>query len=651
MYTLFSFVQKKIFFWLVTLAVAVSACKMGGNSASNEGNSPRYLPEMPDPHSVANVNEVRIEHSDFNLSLNLDRRLLEGEVIHTIQLLTEMPENLILDMADQEIVQVSIIKENGEVLPADYRVNLFPDEQGVASAPISGQRKGLAISLEKGTQKVSVKFQVEFTSDQETSIMYLDSRQTRGGRKPMFLTFNEPIGARSIFPCQDTPMNQFTYSAEIQVPVGLMALMSSEDNPKEVSKNGTYFFTMKKPIPTYLWSLMIGDFKYISTGPRTGIYAEEENLEAAGKEFSGFEKMIQAGEKIFGPYRWARQDLIVLPAVSFSFSAMENPCLFVASDYMITGDRSLNFINAHELAHGFFTNIIPNRTWIDLPVANEGFTEYLRYLILIEAYGEEAAQQQAFIDYLEATEQVKEAFPETPIYQQAVAHPGEVLNPIAYHKGFLFWLNVEQEVGRDRIVEIVRLHTEKDNRIASISTESLLSAVYGRNVTVHNFEAWLIDSGYIPDNLTMSCPNSLNEVGIWLKGALKDLKVDSTPGSWNFYEWKYLFYNLLQEDHQATAQQKLTLLKSLRSYLNVNNAILNSLWLQNMIRAGAAEDVLEELQAFLPKYSTLRLVRPLYAELSKTDIGQVIAKQAFSIGHQTYSTVTVSEVKKILQLD
>ncbi|MCB9295212.1 MAG: leukotriene A4 hydrolase C-terminal domain-containing protein [Lewinellaceae bacterium] len=651
MNALFSISKERIFFWFAILLIALPACTVEGNSASSGGNSLKHLPKMLDPHSVANVDEVRITHSDFNLRLNLNRLLLEGQVIHTLQFLTDKPKHLILDMAGQEIEQVSIIKENGEVLPADYAVNQFSDEQqGEASGSISSQKRGLVISLEKGARKVSIKFHLEFTHGQEASIVFLAPHQTRGGRHPMFLTFNEPIGARSIFPCQDTPMNQFTYSAEIQVPAGLIALMSSEDNPRKKSNNGSYSFNMEKPIPTYLWSLMIGDFKYIPTGQRTGIYAEEENLEAASKEFSEFEKMIQAGEKVFGPYQWTRQDLIILPAVSFSFSAMENPCLFVASDYMITGDRSLNFINAHELAHGFFTNIIPNRTWIDLPVANEGFTEYLRYLILMEAYGEASAQQQAYIDYMEAIELVKEAFPETPIYQRAVAHPGETLNPIAYHKGFLFWLKVEKDIGRDRIVEVVRQHTENGHRTSSISTEGLLSAVYGRDVTVDEFEPWLLARGYIPEDLAMICPGNLNEVTIWLEEALKEMKVDFSPGSWNFYEWKYLFYTLLR-DGEVTNEQKLALLRSLRPYLNNSNAILHSLFLQNLVRAGAVEEVSDELKAFLPKYSTLRLVRPLYAELSQTDIGMAIAQQAFAIGRRTYSSATKSEIKKVLKIN
>ena len=36
-------------------------------------------------------------------------------------------------------------------------------------------------------------------------------------------------------------------------------------------------------------------------------------IKAAAKEFADTESMIAAGEKLFGPYRWSRYDILVLP--------------------------------------------------------------------------------------------------------------------------------------------------------------------------------------------------------------------------------------------------------------------------------------------------------------------------------------------------
>ena len=60
----------------------------------------------------------------------------------------------------------------------------------------------------------------------------------------------------------------------------------------------------------------------------------------AAKEFEDTEKMIVTAEKLYGPYRWGRYDILVLPP-SFPFGGMENPRLTFATPTVIVGDKSL----------------------------------------------------------------------------------------------------------------------------------------------------------------------------------------------------------------------------------------------------------------------------------------------------------------------
>ena len=66
-------------------------------------------------------------------------------------------------------------------------------------------------------------------------------------------------------------------------------------------------------------------------------------LSAAAEEFADAEAMLQAGEKLFGPYRWDRLDLLVLPP-SFPVGGMENPRLSFVSPTIIAGDKSLDSV-------------------------------------------------------------------------------------------------------------------------------------------------------------------------------------------------------------------------------------------------------------------------------------------------------------------
>jgi len=85
--------------------------------------------------------------------------------------------------------------------------------------------------------------------------------------------------------------------------------------------------------------------------------------------------MVVAAEKLYGPYRWGRYDVLVLPP-SFPYGGMENPNLTFLTPGVIAGDRSLTSLLAHELGHSWSGNLVTNATWDDIWL-NEGFATHL----------------------------------------------------------------------------------------------------------------------------------------------------------------------------------------------------------------------------------------------------------------------------------
>lgn len=85
-------------------------------------------------------------------------------------------------------------------------------------------------------------------------------------------------------------------------------------------------------------------------GPRSLVWSEPEQLEAAAHEFAEVETILTTAEEICGPYVWGIYDLLVLPN-SFPYGGMENPCLTFVTPTLLAGDRSLVDVVAHEAAH------------------------------------------------------------------------------------------------------------------------------------------------------------------------------------------------------------------------------------------------------------------------------------------------------------
>ncbi|VDN30616.1 unnamed protein product [Cylicostephanus goldi] len=150
---------------------------------------------------------------------------------------------------------------------------------------------------------------------------------------------------------------------------------------KEKKENGdmtTYIFNQPVAIPSYLLAIVAG-------------HIEKRDIS------SSTEKILQTAEGIAGPYRWGRYDLVVLPP-TFPFGGMENPCLTFVTPTLLSGDRSLVNVVAHEIAHSWTGNLVTNASWEHFWL-NEGFTVFLERKIHGRLQGEPERQFESECGY------------------------------------------------------------------------------------------------------------------------------------------------------------------------------------------------------------------------------------------------------------
>src|SRR5689334_26413 len=343
-----------------------------------------------DVHSYANPGEVRVSHAALDLEVLFERRILRGTAELALQRVDPNAGALRLDTRGLDVSRAESSSGGGAWSEAAFELG---DADAILGAPLS-------VALRPGDDRVRITYATRPTA---SGLQWLEPAQTAGRRHPFLFSQSQAIHARSWIPIQDTPQVRLTYEARVRTPPELAAVMSAGGNP-EGRRGGEYRFAMPQRIPAYLLAIAAGDIGFESMSRRTGVYAEPSVVRAAAREFEDTEKMMEAAERLYGPYRWERYDILVLPP-SFPFGGMENPRLTFATPTVLAGDKSLVSLIAHELAHSWSGNLVTNATWRDFWL-NEGFTTYLERRIVEDLYGPDRAAMESVLGKGELREEL-----------------------------------------------------------------------------------------------------------------------------------------------------------------------------------------------------------------------------------------------------
>ncbi len=588
-----------------------------------------------DPHSFARPDEVAVRHLDLDLTVDFAAQKLAGRAALTLDRKREA-SGLVLDTNGLDIQRVT--SDDGR--EATFELG---DEVQFLGRP-------LTVTLEPSTTKVTIEYS---TRPGAGALQWLIPAQTAGKRHPFLFTQSQAILARTWVPCQDSPGVRMTYAARVRVPSPLLAVMSAE-NPTAVNAESAYSFAMNHPVPSYLLALGVGELQFRALGgsPRAGVYAEPPVVEKAADEFADTEKMIAAAEALYGPYRWDRYDLLVLPP-SFPYGGMENPRLTFATPTVIAGDRSLVSLIAHELAHSWSGNLVTNATWNDFWL-NEGFTTYFEMRIMEAVYGREHSEMLAALAHQDLVDAVAEAgatSPDTHLrLNLAGRDPDEGVTSVPYDKGYFFLRLIEETVGREPWDAFLRGYFETfafqsmdtDGFLASLR-EKLLAGQPGAEEKLQ-IAAW-VDGPGIPANCPKVESAALARVdaerAAWLAGkAAKDLE---TAG-WAYQQWVHFLRNLPAPIHAARLAE---LDAAFRLSESGNSEILFA-WLMQAVENGY-EPARPAVKQFLLSMGRRKFLRPLYQEMAKTPEGLEWARRVYAKARPTYHPVSVNSIDQVLK--
>lgn len=628
---------------LLGLAMAATGCARESTPPAGPAASTATPPAAPaeaarmDEHSYAEPDKVRTKDLALELHVDFDRKQLAGSATYTLDWLDPKWGKLVLDTRDLAIEKVVGERADGRWTDLVYKLD--------PADPILGSR--LTIAAPERNRRIRVTYR---TSPNASGLQWLTPEMTEGKKTPFMFSQSQQIHARSWVPLQDTTMVRFTYTAHVTAPKDVMVLMSANNDPK-AARDGDYTFEMPQPIPSYLLAIAAGDLVFKPTGPRSGVWAEPSMAPKAASEFIDTPKMMATAEKLYGPYRWGRYDILVLPP-SFPYGGMENPRLTFATPTAITGDRSLVSLIAHELAHSWSGNLVTFSTARDAWL-NEGFTSYVENRIVEDLYGRERADMEKIV----ARNELKSEFTDDNRALQALAvkpgvlkDPDENLTGTVYTKGAWFLEFLEQRFGRDNFDAFLRGYFDHF-AFQSISTQQFVDYAkqnlldrYPGKVSQAEFDAWVYEPG-IPTTAPQVHSARFDAVDAARKAFLDagTLPDAAAIAKWTTYEYVHFIEGL----PPVMKPEQLAALDRVFHFTGTPNGEIAQRWYPLAVRSGYTQ-AFDAIAAFLSRIGRRKLIMPTYHELVKTPQGLQLAEQIFAKAKPGYHPITASTVEQVI---
>ncbi|MES2136320.1 MAG: M1 family metallopeptidase [Pseudomonadota bacterium] len=627
---------------LLTLAALLSACRVGDRQANQaepraaDATAPVLATaDALDTHSYARPREARVTHVALDLTVDFDSKRIGGTATLDLQRRPDAKQ-IVLDDNGLEIAGVVDAAHQ----PLAFRVGAADPDLG----------SPLTIALNPDTNRIAITYK---SARDASALLWLTPQQTAGKKSPFMFSQGESINNRSWIPTQDSPGIRQSWEATIRVPAGMTAVMSAPRAEQPITQGGesVFNFRMDHSVAPYMIAIAVGDLAFKPLGPRTGVWAERPTIDAAARELSDTEKMVAAAEKLFGPYRWGRYDVLVLPP-SYPLGGMENPNMTFLTPTFIAGDKSLVSLVAHELSHSWSGNLATNATWDDFWL-NEGMTTYAERRVIEELYGKRVANEQIALGIDAMNEAVTEnggpTGRDTRLHLDLKGRsPDAGLSDIAYEKGAAFLRTIEATAGRERFDAWLKgwfdRHAFQPVTTAMFLADIRANLVKGDEALEQKLmlDRWAYQPG-IPTNMVRPPAGTFADQD---KAASAFAGGAAAPSAWS--QWttdeKLRFLNRLP---RKLSKARLDVLRSAWHLNRAANMEVRFAWLDLAV-ASRYDPAIPSLEQFLTSQGRGKFVRPLFKALAAdARWGKPVAKRLYAEARPLYHPLVTRDLDKL----
>ena len=430
--------------------------------------------------------DVRLPHQfdllDVKLDVSLDFKAeaVSGTVVHKV-VTTAKNAVLAFDKGPMTIKSVSV-----------SGAGKFKSETTAKNVVVrcSGVPSGAALTVT-----------ISYAAAPEAGIYFVPAERAYPSRGSLAYTQGEMEDNRYWFPTYDYPNDKATAELIARVPKGMSVLSNGKLLGSEtVGNQSIWHWKQDQPMATYLISLVAGDYVAIPDGNFKGkpvqIWAPKGAEDAAKTAFKGTDKLVEIYSKLTGvDYPWDKYAQSVVP--EFMFGGMENLSCTTQTIGAIYPENSASTssargLNAHELAHQWFGDLITTPSWSHIWV-NEGWATFLPHFVTRQMDGDSAYHIERFGTY----EGCKGSAREHPMVRTDYTVPMQMFDGNAYPGGATRMFMLMHQLGEPKFWAATKAYLGEYGR-KNVTTEQFFGA-YSKstNTKLDDFrKQWFYTKGY-----------------------------------------------------------------------------------------------------------------------------------------------------------
>jgi aminopeptidase N len=427
-----------------------------------------------------------VRHLSLDVALDTEEKAIDCVATIDVERIDASAEELCLDAVSFDVREVSLVDKR--------------------KAPVEVVYDGNTLRIPIGREKRAARVRIAYRATPKRGLYFLQPDEHVQGRPRQVWTQCQDEDARHWFPCHDKPHLKMTFELSVKVPKGWSCLSNGElvtKDEKSSSKAWRYHWRMNEPLPSYLVTLVAGEFAEIDGGKAGGVpvtYLVPKGREEDGRRsFRRTPQMIALFGKLLGvPYPWNKYAQVVVS--DFVFGGMENTTATTMYEHVLLDERAAIDVTsddliAHELAHQWFGDYVTCRDWSH-GWLNEGFATFFEHVDVEHHLGKDEYDYSIRAD-LDAYLAEANGRYRRPIVCQDYETPIDVFDRHLYQKGGIVLHMLRTMLGADVFWRSVNAYLTKHAR-SIVETRDLMRALEdgsGRALEQF-FEQWVYRAGH-----------------------------------------------------------------------------------------------------------------------------------------------------------